>query len=212
MVRAQFRLRSVCKCSGDQLVCPIEASRGSVKLPRSDPRSEIACRATNEITNAGAELELDVPARVAPWQLAQFARPPFLAGTELCSAVPPPPQQCGQETTIRAPWRVMGPATAMQAPLEQWTIPTINMIAVRLEMIRLWAKFTSLYYTSLSSNGHGRIRTFEGVSHQIYSLTRLSTSVRARAVAEYPRSSLGFQRNSLGAARTPGGAASRRMG
>ena len=31
-----------------------------------------------------------------------------------------------------------------------------------------------------SSIGRGRIRTFEGISHQIYSLTRLSTSVHAR--------------------------------
>src|SRR5258708_39635894 len=28
--------------------------------------------------------------------------------------------------------------------------------------------------------GRGRIRTFEGISHQIYSLTRLATSVHAR--------------------------------
>src|SRR5690349_8902367 len=31
-------------------------------------------------------------------------------------------------------------------------------------------------------DGRGRIRTFEGISHQIYSLTRLATSVHARIV------------------------------
>ena len=31
-------------------------------------------------------------------------------------------------------------------------------------------------------DGRGRIRTCEGISHQIYSLTRLSTSVHARVL------------------------------
>src|SRR5689334_17758227 len=42
--------------------------------------------------------------------------------------------------------------------------------------------------------GRGRIRTFEGISHQIYSLTRLSTSVHARgctSLAHARRASVG---------------------
>src|SRR5689334_14434257 len=42
--------------------------------------------------------------------------------------------------------------------------------------------------------GRGRIRTFEGISHQIYSLTRLSTSVRARVLVPWFGAGSIFQR------------------
>src|SRR3954467_13595576 len=49
-------------------------------------------------------------------------------------------------------------------------------------------RHSSFTHSSFSSIGEYRIRTCEGVSHQIYSLTRLTASVTHRATSNSPPS------------------------
>ena len=58
----------------------------------------------------------------------------------------------------------------------------------------------------MRKNGQGRIRTFEGISHQIYSLTRLAASVPTRIVSPRtspPEAGVGFEPTTNGFAIRP---------